>query len=190
MDYIIPEGRLQGRALGSLTLAEQQTLRRTRTSTLQEARDRLAGRFTTPPPQPEEPLPCLPLARIQRPRWPPDSRPAPWRPFWNSNRMMKIFLTIFILILIHPPLAAFPGLVIGYSLRLVGLRLREAGSIFFGTITNQISDIVSDSVSWVEDYLWPFSGFQPDPKTPPAPGQRVMSLIFGLAALKVLRPWG
>ncbi len=86
-----------------------------------------------------------------------------------------------------PPLTSLPGFTIGSTLRALALPLREVTSIFTDSVILQLGDMATYSTEWVESFLW-----TPLPAEPgkPAAGQRLVTVIFGVFALRTLRLWG
>jgi hypothetical protein len=190
--YTVPGGRFAGRTLASLSPDEQRVLLKTRIPALAEARARLQNRAgARPPPPADDPELCLPLALIQpRPRWPP----APPPEFSNLPKhnplrdFMKVALSILVVLLIWPHLAAYPGFLIGWGLRALGLRLLEIFSVFCGSLKEQLADLVKDLVVWLESFLWVVPSLDV-PGAPVAPGQRLASIALGFVALRAIRVW-
>ncbi len=192
MDYVIPAGRFRGRLLGSLTEAEKIALRRTRVADLHQARS-LIGQPAAPPaaaPQPPagDPPPVVPLtlARLPRQRWPPERAPAPVTAQRLRVRILK-WLVCLVLLLVHPPLAQIPGRLVGYVLRVLALRCRDVWGHFVDSFVTEMSGLGWDLLEWIETTLMPW----PQPSAAPAamPGQRLGTVVVGLLALRIFRPW-
>ena len=190
MDYIIPVGRFSGRPLGSLSPDERQQLRRTRVPQLAQARERLGAADQPAPVVVEQPEVILPLVLARRQglpltRWPP--QPAPrWASSFKLPRPVRILAILAILMLMHPPSARLPGMLIGVVVRGLALRCREVATQFLGSITDQLGDLTGDLFEWLDSWF----SFLPVEPGKPAPGQKFVTFLFGLVALRSIRMWG
>ncbi len=194
--FVVPVGRYQGRTLSSLTVEERRGLKRTRTPALEQARVHLdeltAAASSRPPPgrpADEPPAPCLPLAiRAGPPRWPPPPLHEGWprriknTPAWLT--FIQLGVAAYLMCLIHPPLAEYPGWLLGYGLRCLGLRMAEVWKHFTFSLAAEIKTLFVDFVEWLENMIWPFAPTEPGPHPP---GQRLAAVGTGLFAFSVWR---
>ena len=208
--YTVPSGKLAGRRLGDLNSDEQAHLRRTRVPELEEARAHLrtllsAGRSASlpggRPPLPaaastELPEACFPLV-LWRPS--AESRPAaaavqplrgllvwavPQVPQW-----VKLLLGYIVVCLFCPPMARVPGILLGLVIRTLASRARECGRIFWASLLEQMGDLATDALLYVDSWVLPAS-VVPHSAQPVAPGQSLILVALGWAFMKQVRPFG
>jgi hypothetical protein len=194
MDYMIPAGRFSGRRLGSLSPDERAVLRRTRTPALAHARELLPGLDLVHPGPVPEPEAILPLALVPRrrplqsspaARWPPKV-PTPWpAPWFRVPQVLRWLAMTIVILLMHPPLARVPGMMIGFIARALALRAREVATHFLGSIVDQLGDLTSDTLEWLDSWF----SFVPSETGKPAPGQKIVTFMCGLLALRSISQW-
>ena len=191
--YFVPAGQFVGRDLASLTPVERAALSRTRRSDLEEARRRLrflpvvtavGSHGPAPAPGPCQTLALLPRPRpgrrgVSPPRWIPPGMPT-------TISLVKWVLVALIVLLVFPELARLPGRMMGGLLRVVALRVRLVFLHFFGSLREELEDVVSDFGTWVDSVL-PFGSPSTTEDRPTV--SRLSFLVLGAIALKSLRLW-
>ena len=95
-----------------------------------------------------------------------------------GGKLISFSIISFCLMIVYPPLAAFPGHMVGMSARSLVARVQECIQYFWGALDKELQQLSSDLWRWITHFF----AIDGDPSNP-FPVGKAMSLILSAAAI-------
>ena len=106
---------------------------------------------------------------------------------WPSSlgltaKLMSFFVISCCLMIVYPPLAAFPGRLMGMSVRSLVARVQECVQYFWGALDNELQKLSTDLWRWTTHFL----AIDGDPSNPFPVGKAVGLVLSSMAIWKFM----